>query len=73
MSETIEVEVGALYANLHEGFEGQLDEQYTERARQTMESFLHEFNQQVERQQERAQAQQNGELDLEEADVEVEE
>lgn len=55
MSDTIEIKVGNLYANLHEQFETTLGEQYDERARQTFETFLHELNQQVEREQEQQQ------------------
>lgn len=49
MAETIEIEVGPLYAQLHNRFTEQMDEQYTPQARQQFESFLHEYNQQVER------------------------
>lgn len=64
MTETIEVEVGELYAQLHEQYSANLGEQYEERVRQNAEDFLHNFNQQVERQQEAAQEQED--LDLSE-------
>lgn len=67
MSETIELEVGDLYANLHDQFNGQLSEQYEERARQNFEEFLHNFNQQVEREVEQ---QQNG-IELSDEEVEA--
>lgn len=64
MSETIEIKVGSLYANLHEGFVESLEDQYEERARQTFEAFIHEFNQQVEREQEQMEAQQASQEDV---------
>lgn len=63
MSRTIEIEVGELYANMHEQYLDELDEQYVQRVRQQTEDFIHNFNQQVERQQEQVA---QGELDLDE-------
>lgn len=65
MPQTIELEVGPLYAQLHERFKDQLGDQYEQQSRQEFESFLHELNQTLERQVEAAAAEQ-GELDLEE-------
>lgn len=58
MTESIEIDVGELYANLHEQYSEGLGEQYEERVRQNVEDFLHNFNQQVERQQDAARDQQ---------------
>lgn len=52
MSETIEVEVGGLYADLHRRFKEQIGDQYDEQARQNFEEFLHNFNQRIEREME---------------------
>lgn len=69
MSETIEIEVGNLYANLHEQFQEQVGDQYEQRSRTQFEEFLHNFNQEVERQVEVMEEQQSDEaLDLSEAD-----
>lgn len=62
MSETIEPEVGSLYAEMHNQYSEELGEQYEERLRQTLEDFIHNFNQQVERQQEQLS---EGDIDLE--------
>lgn len=70
MSRTVELEIGDLYASLHEQFSIQVGEDYEERARQQFEEFLHGFNQQVERQVEEAQAEQE-QFDLTDEDVEV--
>lgn len=69
MSRTIELEVGNLYADLHERFSEQVGDQYDERVRREFEEFIHEFNQEVERQVEQAQAEQEN-LDLSDEDVE---
>lgn len=69
MSQTIEIEVGDLYANLHEQFTTEVGPQYDERMRQQTEAFLHEFNQQFERQVEQMQEEES--LDLSEEDVEA--
>lgn len=68
MSTKIEVEVGDLYAELHEQFEEQIGEQYTANARQEMEGFIHKLNQQFERQMEQAEEQEQeiDDLDIEE-------
>lgn len=55
MSKKIEIEVGDLYSELHSGFCDDLGQQYEEQARQKFEQFLHEFNQQIERQMEQAE------------------
>lgn len=72
MSQTVELELGDLYANLHERFSEQIGEEYDQRARTEMEEFLHNFNQQYERQVEQIAAQQEEqeELDLSEEDIE---
>lgn len=72
MSRTIELEVGDLYASLHEQFSVQVGENYEEQARQQFEEFLHNFNQQVEREveQQQAQAQPQEQFDLTDEDVE---
>jgi predicted N-acyltransferase len=71
MSETIELEVGALYAQQHERFAKELGDQYEERARKQFEDFLHQMNQRVERQNEQARvAQQDEGLELSEEDIE---
>lgn len=68
MSETIEIEVGNIYANLHEQFSDQIGEQYDARIRQEIEEFIHNFNQQVERAQEQ-QAEQIEQIDDVEEDA----
>jgi len=68
MSQTIEIEVGDLYAQIHERYTEGAGEQYTERLRQNTEDFLHQFNQQVERQRDAV-----GEGEAEEMEVEAEE
>jgi ElaB/YqjD/DUF883 family membrane-anchored ribosome-binding protein len=73
MGETIEVEVGSLYAEMHEQYSNELAEQYEERLRQQTEDFLHNFNQQVERQQEQMGQQAPGDLEDTQADLELEE
>lgn len=55
MTQTIEIEVGGLYADLHEQFESELGEQYDAEVRAQLEDFLHNFNQQIERQTEAMQ------------------
>lgn len=72
MSTTIELEVGDLYANLHEQFKEQVGPQYEGQARQEIEEFLHNFNQQVERQMEQMEQQSadEDEFDLTEEDIE---
>lgn len=62
MSEEITADVGDLYAELHEQYQENLGEQYSERLRQNLEEFIHNFNQQVERQRDAAAQQE--ELDL---------
>lgn len=64
MAQEVTFEVGDLYAELHAQYAEQIGEQYEGRLRQDFEEFVHNFNQQVERQRDQAQAQQ--ELDLEE-------
>lgn len=72
MSETIEIEVGTLYAEMHERYSTEVGEQYTERVRAQTEDFLHQFNQQMERQQEQVQQQQEEEeLSLSEDELEA--
>jgi NAD(P)H-dependent FMN reductase len=61
MSETVEIEVGSLYERLHSQFEEEVGEQYKERARSQFEEFLHNFNQEVERQREQVQNQETSE------------
>jgi NAD(P)H-dependent FMN reductase len=56
MAQEITLEVGDLYAQLHERFGTEVGEQYDERLRQEVEEFVHKFNQEVERQREQAQA-----------------
>lgn len=48
----ITVDVGSLYGDVHEQLAEELGDQYTERLRAQTEDFIHEFNQQVERQME---------------------
>jgi hypothetical protein len=69
MAQEVTFEVGDLYAELHTQYSEQVGEQYEDRLRQDFEEFVHNFNQQVERQREEVAAQQD--LDLE-ADVENE-
>lgn len=57
MAETIEVAVGPLYAQLHDKFSEQVGEPYDEDLRQQIESFLHQYNQSLERQIEQQQPQ----------------
>lgn len=66
MSQTIEIDIGDLYAEMHEQYSDDLDDQYEPRLRQQVEDFLHQFNQQVERQQE--QVGQEEDLELAEAE-----
>ena len=54
MSEEVTITVGELYANLHKQYKEGLEDAYEERARQTFEEFIHNFNQEMERQQEQA-------------------
>jgi hypothetical protein len=54
MAEDVTVTIGNLYAGRHEQFKEELGEQYEERLRKNVEEFVHNFNQQVERQQEQA-------------------
>lgn len=49
MAETIEVEVGDLYADMHDQFETELGDEYTQQIRQVLENNLHQLNQQLER------------------------
>ena len=56
MAEEITLEVGGLYAQLHDRFSEDVGEQYNEQLRQQIEEIIHNFNQQVERQTEQAQA-----------------
>lgn len=70
MSQTIEIEVGDLYAGMHEQYSEDVGEQYDERVRAQLEDFLHQFNQQVERQQEQVQQQQE-QVELSEEELEA--
>jgi len=63
MTDEITLEVGDLYAQLHERFGTEVGEQYDERLRQEVEEFVHKVNQEVERQREQAQS---TELDVDE-------
>lgn len=62
MAEEITLEIGDLYAELHEQYSENLGEQYSQRLRQNFEEFVHNFNQQVERQREAVES--DEELDL---------
>lgn len=58
MTEEATIEIGDLYANLHEQFSQQLGEDYEQAIRQEMENFLHKYNQQLDRHIEQADQQQ---------------
>jgi flagellar biosynthesis chaperone FliJ len=62
MAEEITADVGDLYAELHEQYAENLGDQYSERLRQNLEEFIHNFNQQVERQRDAVSEQED--LDL---------
>lgn len=63
MAQEVTFDAGDLYAELHEQYSEQVGEQYEERLRQNFEEFVHNFNQQVERQRDKAQKE---EIDFEE-------
>jgi hypothetical protein len=65
MSQEVTIELGNLYAELHEQYDENLGEQYTQRLRQNTEEFIHNLNQQVERQREQAEAQEDIDLEAE--------
>ncbi len=50
MSSEIVVEVGDLYEKLHVQFSDNLDEEYEQALRKHVEDFLHNYNQQLDRQ-----------------------
>lgn len=72
MSRTIELEIGDLYASLHDQFSAQVGENYDDQARQQFEEFLHNFNQQVERsmEEQQQQAQPSEQFDLTDEEME---
>lgn len=49
MAETIEIDVGQLYADMHDQFKNELGEEYNQQMRQVIENNLHQLNQQLER------------------------
>lgn len=55
MSKKIRVEVGDFYAELHEHYTESAGDDYTERAREQLEDWIHGFNKQVEREIEQQQ------------------
>lgn len=57
MADEISVEVGDLYANVHDTFCDNPGETYEERLRLEVENFIHNFNQQLEREREKAMGQ----------------
>jgi len=50
MTSEITIKVGELYENLHVQFSENLEEEYEEALRQQVEDFLHNYNQQLDRQ-----------------------
>jgi hypothetical protein len=56
MPETIEVEVGTVYAQLHESLQATLGERYENALREELEDWIHERNKELERTQEQAMA-----------------
>jgi DNA-binding protein Fis len=52
MVSEITVEVGDLYENLHVNFSDNLDDAYERALRKNIEDFLHNYNQQLDRQTE---------------------
>ena len=72
MSEEVTITVGELYSNLHKQYKEGVGDVYEERARQNFEEFVHNFNQEIERQQEQ-QEQAIEEDDMAQPEWEVEE
>jgi hypothetical protein len=69
MSQEVTFEVGDLYAELHNQYSESLGKQYEEQLRQQFEEFVHNFNQQVEREQEKLEQQQSDGLNLSEEEL----
>lgn len=61
MPSEIEIEVGDLYENLHVQFSENIGDDYDEALRQNIENFLHNYNQQLDR-----QVEQQEDLDIQE-------
>ena len=68
MAETIEITVGNWHAGLHDDMTEQVGEQYAEYLRQNTETAIHEFLQQLERQQEAAMQQTGGATTVDDID-----
>ena len=68
MAETIEITVGNWHAGLHDDMTEQVGERYAEYLRQNTENAIHEFLQQLERQQEAAMEQTPTTTSVEEID-----
>lgn len=65
MARTVELQLGELYADLHERFSENLGQEYEDTIRAEVEDYLHTLNKQLERQSEQAQAQQLAEESIE--------
>jgi len=65
MVRTVELQLGELYADLHERFSENLGQEYEDTIRAEVEDYLHTLNKQLERQSEQAQAQQLAEESIE--------
>lgn len=65
MARTVELQLGELYAELHERFSENLGQEYEDTIRAEVEDYLHTLNKQLERQSEQAQAQQLAEESIE--------
>lgn len=57
MPETIEVEIGDVYAQLHGDLSNILGDRYDDAVREQLEDWIHERNQELERSREQAMAQ----------------